>query len=134
MFGLFVACSGGGARDDWLTELACSTCPCTHPRHSRTSKVRPSSLSLYFPLFSPSFFHEGSLKMRALSLSPDSTGGEPLLLSPPTFLSPPLRHPRIVLNADSSEAKAMMRSWIESEDGAKVWWEDIGLLGEEETK
>jgi len=26
----------------------------------------------------------------------------------------------------------MMKDWIESEEGAKVWWEDIGLEGEGE--
>lgn len=61
-------------------------------------------------------------------------GGEALLRSPPAFLAEALRTPRILLNADLVEAKTMMKNWIESEEGSKVWWEDIGLVGEDESK
>lgn len=60
------------------------------------------------------------------------TGGEALLLSPPTLLAPALQKPRILVNQHDPKATKMMKDWIESEEGAKVWWEDIGLEGEEE--
>ncbi|KAL7412680.1 cytidine deaminase-like protein [Mrakia frigida] len=59
-------------------------------------------------------------------------GGEALLLSPPTLLAPALQKPRILVNQHDPKATKMMKDWIESEEGAKVWWEDIGLEGEEE--
>lgn len=59
-------------------------------------------------------------------------GGEALLQSPPSFLAKPLQKPRILLNAHDPAAEKMMGDWIASEEGAKVWWEDIGLADESE--
>jgi len=59
-------------------------------------------------------------------------GGEALLLSPPV---PPLpaksSKPRLLINARLKEAEVMMETWIESEAGAKIWWEDIGREGKD---
>ncbi|KAG9030968.1 cytosine deaminase [Tulasnella sp. JGI-2019a] len=58
-------------------------------------------------------------------------GGESLFLSPPsTPLSTAYAKPRILINACSKQAEEMMGDWIKSEAGAKLWWEDIGLVGE----
>jgi hypothetical protein len=65
-------------------------------------------------------------------LRPVSAGGEELLQSPPSFLSPALRKPRILLNANRPAEIKMMKDWIESPEGSKVWWEDIGLESEAE--
>jgi creatinine deaminase len=36
-----------------------------------------------------------------------------------------------IINLDNAECKKMMADWIKG-DGRDIWWEDIGLLGEEE--
>lgn len=58
-------------------------------------------------------------------------GGENLLLAPP---SPPLSasyaRSRILINANLKRAEEMMGDWIKSKEGGKVWWEDIGQVGE----
>lgn len=98
--------------------------------------VRPpcaprSRLARFGWLTSPSF-QLYAIPRVVIAENANFVGGEALLRAPPALLAPALRHERIFLNADMAEAKRVMAEWIASSEGAKVWWEDIGLVGEEE--
>jgi hypothetical protein len=101
-------------------------------RPDQSGRTRLSSLADLPPFPSLPSTQLYAIPRVVIAENANFVGGEALLRSPPSLLAPALQQPRIVLNADLADAKRVMAEWIASPEGAKVWWEDIGLVGEEE--